>query len=65
MSNHSALLVMDVQNGIVSRFTEKPEAIAPFQVAVNAARHAGIPVIFVRVAFRPGFPEVSAKNKSF
>ena len=28
--NHSALLVMDVQNGIVSRFAEKPETMAPF-----------------------------------
>ena len=29
------------------------------------ARRAGIPVIFVRVAFRDGYPEVSAKNKAF
>jgi nicotinamidase-related amidase len=64
-ANHSALLVMDVQNGIVQRFAEKPEAMVPFQRAVNAARHAGIPVIFVRVAFRDGYPEVSAKNKMF
>ena len=62
---HSALLVMDVQNGIVQRFAEKPEVMAPFQRAVNAARRAGIPVIFVRVAFREGYPEVSVKNKSF
>jgi nicotinamidase-related amidase len=64
-ANHSALLVMDVQNGIVQRFAEKSEVIAPFQRAVNAARQAGIPVIFVRVAFRDGYPEVSAMNKSF
>jgi nicotinamidase-related amidase len=61
----SALLVMDVQNGIVGRYAEKPEVMAPFQRAVNAARYAGIPVIFVRVAFRDGYPEVSPKNKSF
>jgi nicotinamidase-related amidase len=53
-ANHSALLVMDVQNGFVQRFAEKPEVMAPFQCAVNAARRAGIPVIFVRVAFRDG-----------
>jgi nicotinamidase-related amidase len=64
-ANHSALLVMDVQNGIVQRFAEKPEAMVPFQRAVNAARRAGIPVIFVRVAFRDGYPELSAKNKMF
>jgi nicotinamidase-related amidase len=32
---------------------------------VSAARRAGIPVIFVRVAFRNGYPEVNAKNKTF
>jgi nicotinamidase-related amidase len=56
---------MDVQNGIVERFAEKPEVMAPFQRAVSAARQAGIPVIFVRVAFREGYPEVSPQNKSF
>ena len=64
-ANHSALLVMDVQNGIVQRFAEKPEVMIPFQRAVSAARHVGIPVIFVRVAFRDGYPEVSKKNKMF
>ena len=63
--NKTALLVMDVQNGIVQRFAEKPGIIAPLQRAVNAARRAGVPVIFVRVAFRAGYPEVSAMNKSF
>ena len=64
-TNQTALLVMDVQNGIVQRYAEKPEVMVSFQRAVNAARHAGIPVIFVRVAFRDGYPEVSSKNKSF
>lgn len=60
-----ALLVMDIQNGIVSRYAEKSEALAPFQKSVEAARKAGIPVVFVRVAFRDGFPEVSSANKMF
>jgi nicotinamidase-related amidase len=64
-ANHSALLVMDVQNGIVQRFAEKPEVMIPFQNAVSTARRVGIPVIFVRVAFRDGYPEVSKKNKMF
>ena len=63
--NQSALLVMDVQNGIVGHYAVKPEVMAPFQLAVKAARYAGIPVIFVRVAFRDGYPEVSPRNKSF
>ncbi|SPF52699.1 conserved hypothetical protein [Candidatus Desulfosporosinus infrequens] len=63
--NHSALLVMDVQNGIVSHFAEKLEVMAPFQRAVKAARQTGTLVIFVRVGFRTDYPEVSAQNKSF
>ena len=64
-TNQTALLVMDVQNGIVQRYAEKPAVMASFQRAVGAARHAEIPVIFVSVAFRDGYPEVSAKNKAF
>jgi nicotinamidase-related amidase len=37
----------------------------PAWAILNAARQAGIPVIFVRVAFREGHPEVRARNKSF
>lgn len=65
LSSHSALLVMDVQNGIVQRFANNLGAMEPFQRAVAAARGARIPVIFIRVAFRDGYPEVSPRNKSF
>lgn len=61
----TALLVMDVQNDIVSRFAENGKVLLPFQKAVEAARRHTIPVIFVRVAFRAGYPEVSPRNKSF
>jgi nicotinamidase-related amidase len=61
----TALLVMDVQNGIVSRFAENEKVLLPFQKAVEAARRHNIPVIFVRVAFREGYPEISPRNKSF
>jgi len=33
--------------------------------AIAASRGAGIAVTYVTVAFRPGYPEVSARNKSF
>lgn len=62
---HTALLVMDVQTGIVARFASDPGRLEPLRAAVDAARAADIPVIFVRVAFRPGFPEVSPANRSF
>lgn len=65
MQNKAALLVMDMQNGIVSRFTENEEILLPFQKAVAAARKHAIPVIFVRVAFSAGYPEINPQNKAF
>jgi nicotinamidase-related amidase len=62
----TALLVMDVQDSIVNRFGEKKEAVtAPIVLAIAAARKAALPVIYVVVGFRKGFPEVSPENKSF
>lgn len=61
----SALLVMDMQNSVVSRFVNSEQALLPFQKAIEAARNHDIPVIYVRVAFRPGYPEISSRNKMF
>jgi nicotinamidase-related amidase len=61
----SALLVMDIQSGIVERFDQDGTLVARVAEAVAAARAAAVPVIFVRVAFRPGAPEISPRNKSF
>lgn len=62
---NTALLVMDLQNGIVSRFADKQETLLPFKQAIEAARGHGIQVVYVRVAFREGYPEVSPNNKAF
>ena len=60
----SALLVMDFQAGVVERFGSG-DVVRRAREAVDAARGRGIPVVFVRVGFRDGAPEVSARNKSF
>jgi nicotinamidase-related amidase len=60
-----ALLVMDVQEGIVTRFAQASDVLAPISTAITAAHAASIPVIYVKVAFRPGSPEISMRNKSF
>jgi nicotinamidase-related amidase len=63
---NTALLVMDVQNGVVERLAERSASLlAAIGKAIAAARGAGIPVIYVRVAFRPGSPEISARNRVF
>jgi nicotinamidase-related amidase len=62
----TVLLVMDVQRGIVERFAgDGPGYLTRLSGAVAAARGASIPVIYVTIDFRPGYPEVSARNKSF
>lgn len=61
----TALLVMDMQNGIVERIDDGGAVLGRVGAAVAAARGAGVPVIFVRVAFRPGYPEASPRNKGF
>ncbi len=60
----TALLVMDVQNGIVERYAT-PGALKPTQDALGTARAKNLPVLFIRVAFREGYPDVSANNQSF
>jgi nicotinamidase-related amidase len=61
----TVLLVMDVQRELVERFTGDPGYLPRLQRAVTAAHASGIPVIYVRVGFRPGHPEISARNRSF
>ncbi|WP_026425223.1 cysteine hydrolase family protein [Actinokineospora inagensis] len=61
----TALLVMDVQNAIVNRFSTDTDYLPRVRRGIDAARAAGLPVFFVRVGFRPGFPEVSPNNASF
>jgi len=61
----TALLLMDLQNGIVSRFAEDPQFIRRIQQVTASAREASMPIIHVVVKFREHFPEVSEKNKAF
>lgn len=61
-----ALLIMDVQRSIVERFADGAEPLlATLGAATTAARAARVPVVYVRVGFRPGAPEVSARNRTF
>ena len=62
----TAFLFMDFQNGILPRLGDRAdEPIRQGVKVLEAARAAGALVVFVRVAFRPGYPEVSDRNLSF
>src|SRR5207244_12219647 len=63
-STRSVLLVMDFQHGVVERMGNDA-VVDAVNRAVVAARGAGVPVMFVRVAFRPDFPEVAETNVAF
>ncbi len=62
----TALLVMDVQNGIIDRLGEaKDEYISTVETAVDTAHAADVPVFYVVVRFREGYPELNSRNKIF
>jgi nicotinamidase-related amidase len=65
----SALLVLHYQNGLVrhegvfafsgtAAQVEKHGCLEKTAAVLDAARAAGIPVIYVNIAYRPGFPEL-------
>jgi nicotinamidase-related amidase len=60
-----ALLLMDLQAGIVDRYVTDTGFVPRITAAADAARTAGLPVIWVKVGFRRGHPEVSARNRTF
>jgi nicotinamidase-related amidase len=64
-AQRSALLVMDVQPGILERVPDSAAYLARVSDAVRAARGHAVPVIHVVVGFRPGMPEVSPRNQAF
>jgi nicotinamidase-related amidase len=64
-NKNTALLVMDMQAGILRNFSNSKGLISNLAKAIAHAREKKIPVIYVAVGFREGTPEISANNKSF
>ncbi len=64
--SRTAVLIMDYQTDIVVGFPLDHDAfLARTNRVLAAARAAGLPVIHIRVAFRPGHPEIGARNQAF
>jgi nicotinamidase-related amidase len=62
----SALLVMDFQTAVVDMVaTDKEGLLARTATLADAARAAGMRVVYIVVGFRAGYPEVSPRNQSF
>jgi nicotinamidase-related amidase len=62
---NTALLVMDMQMGILSRYPEAAKLCSNIAKGIAYAHKNNIPVIYVVVGFRKGMPEISGNNKSF
>jgi nicotinamidase-related amidase len=61
----TALLLMDLQAAIIDRFPVDAGYLARINTAADTARSVGFPVLWVKVGFRRGMPEVSARNQAF
>jgi nicotinamidase-related amidase len=64
-TQNTALLVMDMQAGILGMLPDSSVILGNVGKAITIARDKKIPVIYVTVGFRQGGPEISMNNKSF
>jgi nicotinamidase-related amidase len=64
-NNNTALLVMDVQDAIVKNLSDSSTLLHNINNAIQKARANNMPVIYIVVGFRIGYPEVSPHNKGF
>jgi nicotinamidase-related amidase len=61
--NQAALLVIDVQQGVVDSMGFGLDYMNRVSQAIETARTTSIPVIYVRIAYREGAPEISPNNR--
>ena len=63
----TAVLIMDYENQILSMLPEKTQAavLDNASAILKEARQAHLPIIYVVVRFRDGYPEVNRQNKRF
>ncbi len=64
-NQNTALLVMDIQQATVAMLGNSDAYLALLSNAIKKARTKNIPVIYVVVGFRSGYPEVSPSSKNF
>lgn len=65
MEQKKALLVMDMQKGILQNLPQAESFVPHVAKAIDKARKNHIPVIYVVLSFRPGLPEINDNNRRF
>jgi nicotinamidase-related amidase len=65
--HNTAILCMDYQNDIVGAYADdrQRELLSKASSALSAARRIHLPVIYVVVRFRHGYPEINPRNQLF
>jgi len=58
----AAVLSLDMQAGVISVYVKDAQLVARAADILRTARQAGVRVVHVKVAFRPGVPEASPRN---
>src|ERR1700712_2609597 len=61
----TALLLLDLQQGYLAQLAEPDQLLRRVGRIAAAARRGGLLVVHVTVAFRPGQPELSDRNRMF
>ena len=64
-NQNTALLVMDLQGATVKMVEDSTPLVNSINKAIHHARGNNIPVIFVVIGFRKGYPEANPNNKSY
>jgi nicotinamidase-related amidase len=65
VSMSTALLIMDMQNGITERLPDSTPLLNRVKQTIQAAHLHQVPVYYIVIGFRNGFPEISPTNLSF
>jgi nicotinamidase-related amidase len=65
MNQKNALLVMDMQVGILGMVKNSNTLIANVKTAIKKARAQKIPILYITVTFRKNYPEISDRNMLF
>lgn len=65
MNQNTALLVMDMQSGILANFPGTENVIKNISEAIEFARNKNIQIIFATLGFKNGAAEISPNNKVF
>jgi len=61
----TVLLVLDMQTKMMETSADAETLLNNVEKAIDAARSAGIPVVYAALSFRTGYPEIPAYHKAF